>query len=575
MGAFDLSRFLFPDIEAGRSPQHAVEIDQSNPLSQGAYAWLPSSPRLLIGKRPVSASGETGNSSPVGDAGIARKWLRASGAGVDFGVQQIITQNRGVTVLIVAAPTAGANMKVPFSQRIGSGNYTQTDFVFNAATIDSLGAASGNLALTTYHAGSGGLLATGQVDGKRHCWVAGNGPTNGYIFRDGVKQTLATSTRASTFTGATQKLRIGNMADDTTTTYPCDDPVYLVIVWDRLLSEAEAEIACANPWQILKPAGGIDIALQAIFAAAGVSAVASGQAQTDGSAAIAPKIGLAGVGIAVATATAAPATTIPLSAAGFNVTGGTGNDIASVTIDAAGIARAAAQAGLSANILQAAAAAAQSAGNGALAVILAALAAGADQTNGAATIGISSNTAIAAIGGDQSSGNALLTISVKIAAQGGDQIAGNAAGQILGSGQTAAIGQNTTGGAALPTLRVNMAGSGNDTTAGNAMPQLGSADRIAAIGQSITDGQAGFTLTATLTAAGFMRAIAAGALCIEVPISAFGAVATAGSAAIATMPDYNPVPPLRLVGAIERPARLRCGEQRPFTIRHEVSRAHQ
>lgn len=236
-----------------QQPQIGVGLDQANPLTQGAYAWLPSSPLVLFGKRTVVAATENAyNSSPVGDVGVGRKWSRSANAGVDFGLNQIITQNSGVSVLVVAAPTAAASMKVPFSQRIGSGNYTQTDFVFNAATIDSLGASAGNLALTTYHAGSGGLLAAGQVDGKTHYWVAGNGPSTGYLIRDGVEQTLSTSTRMSTFTGATQKLRIGNMADDATTTYPCDDPVYLVVVWDRLLSKADAKAVSANPWQLFR-----------------------------------------------------------------------------------------------------------------------------------------------------------------------------------------------------------------------------------------------------------------------------------------------------------------------------------
>lgn len=271
-----------------QQPQAGAQFDRGNPITRDAYAWLPSSPlTLLFGKRTLAAVGESGyvaaTGSPVGDKGVARKWSRTANAGVDFGTVQAIAQNAGVTVLVVAAPTSSAAMKVPFSQRIGSGNYTQTDFVFNATTIDSLGATAGQLALTTYHAGSGGVLAAGQVDGKTHCWVAGNGPSNGYIFRDGVKQTLLTSTRMSTFTAGTQKLRVGNMADDATTSYPCDDPVYLVVVWDRLLTEGEAKAVSDNPWQLFKPASQ-DIALLKAPAATGAAlAVAANTAPAFGS----------------------------------------------------------------------------------------------------------------------------------------------------------------------------------------------------------------------------------------------------------------------------------------------------
>lgn len=253
-----------------QQPQQALPVSGSD-LMRGAYVWTPHNPFQLTGKKTLIAASEGAyGGSPVGEKGVSRKWLRSANAGLDFGTIQAITQNAGVTVLVVAAPTAATSMKVPFSQRIAGGSYTQTDFVFNAATIDSLGATSGQIALTTYHAGSGGVLAASQIDGRPHCWVAGNGPANGYIFRDGVKQTLAASTRMSTFTAGTQKLRIGNIADDATTTYPCDDPVYLVIVWDRLLSEIEARSVSENPWQAFSPlqknifsalSGGSNIAL--------------------------------------------------------------------------------------------------------------------------------------------------------------------------------------------------------------------------------------------------------------------------------------------------------------------------
>lgn len=236
-----------------QQPQQHIPAFGSD-LMRGAYVWTPHNPTQLIGKRVLVASSETAyNSSPVGDKGIARKWNRTANAGLDFGINQIITQNSGVTVLVVAAPTSAATMKVPFSQRVGSGAFTQTDFVFNSVGLDSLGASAGTVVLTTYSGASGGVHASGQIDGKTHCWVAGNGPSNGFIYRDGVKQTLATSTRISTFTASTQKLTIGNIADEATTTYPCDDPVYLVVVWDRLLSEPEARSVSENPWQVFSP----------------------------------------------------------------------------------------------------------------------------------------------------------------------------------------------------------------------------------------------------------------------------------------------------------------------------------
>lgn len=448
-------------------------------LTRGAIGWSPQNPFQLTGARTIQASAERSyGGSPVGEAGIGRKWSRVANAGIDFGTSQVITQNSGVTVLVVAAPTAAATMKVPFSQRLASGSYTQTDLVFNAATVDSLGATAGQLALTTYHNASGGVLAAGQIDGKMHCWVAGNGPATGYIFRDGAKQTLSASTRTSTFAAANQKLRVGNMADDASTSYVCDDPVYQMIFFDRLLPEAQARMISENPQRAIAPRR--RFTFFDLGGASSVAASAAGVSQADASATPSTQVAISGIGVSTGAGVAQASIVFPLSAAGLVVSGGAGDASAAVSLDAFALARAAAQAGVSPAVLLAGAAAAESAGNAALAVLLNELAAGAAQAGG------SSN------------------------------LTGSAPGEMSASGKVVAAGQTAL------SITVRLQAAGNTHAGGGADGRVGSAGDLSALGQAIAGGWSQQSALVNVTAAGFVKAMLQGRLDIDVPLVSQG-----------------------------------------------------
>lgn len=174
---------------------------------------------------------------------------------MNFGTVQPISQNNGLTVLAVAAPTASTSLKMAFSQRLQGGAFTQTAFIFNTKDILDISApTSGSVLLANYNNTGSGVAADSQIDGLPHCWIAGNSASSGYIFRDGVKQTLSVDTRTvSTLTNTSQQARIGNVAANARTTEVHDDPLFLVVVWDRMLSEAEAKTVSANPWQLFRP----------------------------------------------------------------------------------------------------------------------------------------------------------------------------------------------------------------------------------------------------------------------------------------------------------------------------------
>lgn len=245
---------ILPPLVRTQQPNGPVKLNGGHPAYEGLTVWLSTSPNKLIGARELVAVSETGyNSSPIGLEGIARKWNRSAAAGIDFGVNQIFN-GQAVTVLVVAAPVSAAAMKSAFSQRLGSGSFPQVDFIFNG-TGDGLSASAGTVELVTYDGSSRGVTAASQTDGNVHCWVASNSTSLGYIFNDGVAQTLSQDVRiSSAIYGATQKLVIGRLGDDTSsTTYQHDDPLYLVAVWNRQLPKNLAASLSVNPWQIFAP----------------------------------------------------------------------------------------------------------------------------------------------------------------------------------------------------------------------------------------------------------------------------------------------------------------------------------
>ena len=245
---------ILPPLVRTQQPNGPVKLNGGHPAYEGLTVWLSTSPNKLIGARELVAVSETGyNSSPIGLEGIARKWNRSAAAGIDFGVNQIFN-GQAVTVLVVAAPVSAAAMKSAFSQRLGSGSFPQVDFIFNG-TGDGLSASAGTVELVTYDGSSRGVTAASQTDGNVHCWVASNSTSLGYIFKDGVAQTLSQDVRiSSAIYGATQKLVIGRLGDDTSsTTYQHDDPLYLVAVWNRQLPKNLAASLSVNPWQIFAP----------------------------------------------------------------------------------------------------------------------------------------------------------------------------------------------------------------------------------------------------------------------------------------------------------------------------------
>ena len=217
-------------------------------LGPDALLWSAAHPQLLIGAANRLATSEGSPLVRPGPLGMARAWTRTANAGSLFGTFQHVP-GTDLTVAVVGAPVASATeRKVAFSQRTSSGSFPQHYVGFNSTS--SVTVSSGLIVLTQRNTGAtfSAVEASSQVDGALHAWVLANGTADGYIYRDGVAQTLTKNVRTTgTIFDSSQKTRIGNIGDYTTGgAFVSDDPIYLIIVWPRVLPEDQAQQLSAD-----------------------------------------------------------------------------------------------------------------------------------------------------------------------------------------------------------------------------------------------------------------------------------------------------------------------------------------
>lgn len=231
---------------AGRPPPGGALRPNIALLGDDVILWSAEQRRVLWAEgREVHATGE-GSLTAVDQLalGAAARWGRVANAGADFGTIQPLASDTGVTMLVIAAPSASANRKAIFSQRLGAGSVAT--YTLYANTTGTVGAASGQMTLYCRNTGSAGCPVTvtsAGIDGDPHCWVFANSTaaSSGYALRDGADLTVTTNTALTgTFVTAAQTVRVGNPASYSTDgALAMDEPVYLVLAWPRYIPREE------------------------------------------------------------------------------------------------------------------------------------------------------------------------------------------------------------------------------------------------------------------------------------------------------------------------------------------------
>lgn len=450
---------------------------------------------------------------------------------------------------VIKCEQVGTKLEFLDVQNTNSNGYafylSQANAVTIRACISRGGASSYAFANIGTQSSLFGCLAYGSATGYNmvqyhaptlyNCVATGN--TTGFNLGAGTGQLLRNclaygNTTGYTGTGSASCSNNGTSAASGASDMPGTSPVYNVASTDFInaagndfhLSSASVlrgagvnlyssltEDVDGDPWP---SSGAWDIGFDYFVSSGGSTQAisASGGAQASGTASASANVALAGVDLAAASGAASASASVAMSAIDYAVAGGAadisagavGNlaasgssqaggaaqPVANVTISAAGLAQAAGLAGLSVDVLRAGAGAASAAGNAALAATLSALASGAAQAGGSATVSGGAAGSVDAAGGAQSGGAAGLVATVRFTASDGATAGGSAA--ISG----------------------------------------GSAGDVAASGSAQAGGVAQVSVGVSITAAGFVRAMGAGYMVLQVPIAAVGAALAGGTAAV-------------------------------------------
>jgi hypothetical protein len=218
-----------------RQPQTIVSLNPAIP--RPTFLFCPSV-GLLDWIRPSRVGTKASGDSIIGSPqGVAYKVARATGGGLDFGVNVPLTSNTW-TGIAFANPASGDGMSSLFSQRSGGGSYPQTELVANAGG-GLLTASAGNLQFATYSGNTSTLsTSTGtEVDGKWNVYGVRRGfggtADNAEIWKNGL--VVASSSAYYYYgLGASQKFKLGGLADNTESQYVSASGMALVALWDGI-----------------------------------------------------------------------------------------------------------------------------------------------------------------------------------------------------------------------------------------------------------------------------------------------------------------------------------------------------
>ncbi len=315
-------------------PMAAIDWDL---IGAGAFVYHPGDPfSLRFANGKLTGTEGSNNGSAVFDAvGVGRRWSGTGvNAGLEFGNVQPFSNNTAYTVLVVGAPVAESSSRAVVGQRYGAEPfYIHAAFGFNR--MDGSNSESGSVNLLSINTTLPGqsVTAQNQIDGATHVWVASNSTTTGYIYRDGVKQTLSVNQRLNTtYVNSLAKFEIGSVPDSTAAA-ACQYPIYLIVGWPTQLSESLAQSLSANPWQIFAPQRRV---IHFDMGGGGSSIALAGDAQAAATltGAITSVLALSGAGVSLSTATGAIVQSLNLSGSAASVS--IANGVATITTTLSG-----------------------------------------------------------------------------------------------------------------------------------------------------------------------------------------------------------------------------------------------
>lgn len=248
---------LFLPKRWNRQPATRVQINWRSPFARGlSFAFLPTQGgnELVYG---FTGTTSTISVSGGNDGSLAWSPANETGAGIAYG-------NVGLSCpmmtpmwsfLSVCAPRSQAKDKFLVCGGYSSGGLADVGPIFNHTASDTTFAGAVTLYQyqggSTYSVDSNGAVITGRM--STYSGSIENG-VGGLVYVDRVPVTGGSSFAAGPMTPSVNaNLFIGRFATNSTSSLSFDDPISLIVLWDRYLQAEEHQELHENPWQLFAP----------------------------------------------------------------------------------------------------------------------------------------------------------------------------------------------------------------------------------------------------------------------------------------------------------------------------------
>jgi hypothetical protein len=255
-----------------QQPQQATQIEWGNPIARGlALAANPGAGAFdLANNRNATAS--NGMTRGAGALGVGFKAAANSSLGMRFADSRMASSDGAgtgdFTYLVIANPKPSTTREM----LIASQNGAQEFYLCANIAVAGSTATSGRLSAFTNVGGSSGAETNGYIDGAPHVYGYSRAGAIGSLYADGRLVAGATVLQAQMWS-ATSSDYVGGY---NSAGFGTSNSVFLVLGWNRALSNAEIAVISANPWQLFKaPARRLWLASAATGAPVGATLAAT------------------------------------------------------------------------------------------------------------------------------------------------------------------------------------------------------------------------------------------------------------------------------------------------------------
>lgn len=246
-----------------RQPQGAVQINET--AQQAALLLHPPSLRELANNRTGTRSSVT--ISSIYD-GVAAKFPNTAGQGWVF--PSGVIKGRAHSLLVVGDPQLqNTQRNCVINQRNSSGSFVGLAFNAVPGTGGAITISQGSVSYqsSVLDTANDSAYISGAITGKTSAYLFSRNGTGYVAAVDGKAFAVSVQAMSNYDCVSGDELKIGDLGAFSGTGYGYSGSILLAAIWNRSMSQAEANSITENPWQLFKPARPIIYSISSASAA--------------------------------------------------------------------------------------------------------------------------------------------------------------------------------------------------------------------------------------------------------------------------------------------------------------------